>query len=157
MQDHVTALVRPAAICIDPNHIELGGQLVTPHLQSVFPPGDTFETKQPHVFDPSITSNPQLATITNGQQAVEACLPPGRYGINVVYPTGQAWTTPNEAGRCAAAEGETIVTSDPGTCSVQSRPVLYSQGTRAVVEIVNDPHYCVGTHAVPAACTSVSP
>jgi hypothetical protein len=45
------------------------------------------------------------------------CLPTGRYGINVVYPTGQAWTVPNEAGSCAATEGD--VELPPGS------PVLF--------------------------------
>ena len=36
---------------------------------------------------------------------VQGCLPPGRYAPNFVYPTGQAWTVPNESGSCAVAEG----------------------------------------------------
>ena len=83
------------------------------------------------------------------------CLPTGRYGVNLVYPTGQAWTLPNEAGSCATAEGS-IAGLNGGstnysklTCSApgQGRPVLFSQGTRAVIEITpaTDPTHCVGT------------
>ena len=32
LRDHLTALVRPAAVCFDPKRVDLGGVLVTPHL-----------------------------------------------------------------------------------------------------------------------------
>jgi hypothetical protein len=40
------------------------------------------------------------------------------------------------------------------TCTAQPRPVLPSQGTRAVIEVVaaTNPANCAGSHAVPAAC-----
>ena len=83
---------------------------------------------------------------------VQACLPTGRYAINAVYPDGQAWTVPNETGACSGAEGATDYAQL--TCTLQPRPVLRSQGTRAVVEIVaaTDASHCAGDHAVPAAC-----
>jgi hypothetical protein len=107
------------------------------------------------------------------------CLPTGRYQINIVYPTGQAWTTPNETGSCAAAEGTTLFTGsgtsttakpgfldpNPNGCSgVSPRPTLYSQGTRAVIEITpaQNPNNCKSPHPTdgsipmtPFACTSL--
>jgi hypothetical protein len=127
------------------------------------------------VVDTAILSNPQLAKLIdtsapgthNGLQL--GCLPQGRYSINLVYPTGQAWTTPNEIGSCASLEGNTLFASgtgfDPGNCSIKPRPVLYSQGTRAVVEITgpSDPNNCKsatpdGMHvpAVPDVCTKLT-
>jgi hypothetical protein len=164
LQDHVTALIRPSVLCLNPRHVDQGGTLVTPHFFGTYPPDDTFDSAklppgqtQAPVLDPaSLETNPQLTTLLAGTP-VEACMPPGRYGINVVYPDGQAWTAPNEMGRCAPSEGATSNSSDgsPGNCAVKSRPVLTSQGTRAVVEVLDDPGYCVGSHAVPDACTKL--
>jgi hypothetical protein len=138
VQDHVTVLLRPAALCLDPNHPDLGGTVVTPFQNGLFPPLDNVDhASSGTIFNPNIIANPQLSSLVSqsGQGAYYGCMPTGRYQINVVYPTSQAWTTPNEIGGCAASEGSTNATNDPGTCSVKSRPVLRSQGTRAVVEI----------------------
>ncbi len=80
--------------------------------------------------------------------AIPGCLPKGRYAINVVYPDGQAWTVPNEAGACTgAATGEGTTNWNEATCTMQRRPVIQSQGPRAVVEIVGptNPQNCGGT------------
>jgi hypothetical protein len=76
----------------------------------------------------------------------------------MVYSTGQAWSTPNEMGSCAPKEGATSFPDIPGTCEKQPRPVLYSQGTRAVIEIVapKDPSVCEKT-PVPSVCTTLLP
>ncbi|HXN30908.1 MAG TPA: hypothetical protein VN894_03560, partial [Polyangiaceae bacterium] len=130
-QDHLTVVLRPSAICFpspsDP------GTLVTPH-----PIGST---------PPDLLAN----LGTRVKDAVTACLPVGRYGISVVYPDGQAWTVPNEAGACSGTEGATDYTNL--TCTSQPRPVLYSQGSRAVVEVVaaQDRSYCLA-NPPPAAC-----
>ncbi|MBK7396559.1 MAG: hypothetical protein IPJ34_09730 [Myxococcales bacterium] len=43
-----------------------------------------------------------LANNPNRVKAVDyGCLPPGHYSINVVYPTGQAWSFPNLMGYCS--------------------------------------------------------
>jgi len=60
----------------------------------------------------------------------------GRYAISLVYPTGQAWTVPNESGGCSAQEGAVRVGDRVGTCSEKPRTVLLSQGSRGVVEII---------------------
>ena len=160
LQDHVTVLVRPSTLCMDPRAPDHGGVLVTPgnivggSVNGPYAPLDTQEgATSGAVISSANLSNPQLATLVNHNAAgstnglVTGCLPTGRYQINIVYPTGQAWTTPNETGSCAAAEGNTLFTgsgasgsfTDPlvNGCSLVNgpRPVLYSQGTRAVVEI----------------------
>ncbi len=164
--DHLTVLVRPAVVCFDPNHVDAGGVLVTPHL--VGPSADPTETVPPGgkpLFD--------VAGVKAGlgklvRDVKRGCLPVGRYAVNAVYPTGQAWTVPNEAGSCDAAEGQVDMSTNPGACLGRSRPVLRSQGTRAVVEIVpaKDPTMCaslastdtsLGSDGVPHACVDPSP
>jgi hypothetical protein len=166
LTDHVTVMLRPNVLCLDPRHVDQGGVLVTPSLCGPLPP-DAFpknyvnqtscnppvtSTPLGNILQPSVASQVQLTSLVKqsppnpvptGQLSAGlafGCMPTGRYGVNVVYPTGQAWTTPNESGSCATVEGNTIVGAvgkliDPGTCSTRPRPVLYSQGTRAVVEI----------------------
>ena len=173
-QDHVTALIRPAAICFntlfDANNSDKRGNLVTPYLVSesadvtsgmptpqqnspVVPP-DLLDNNDPARFQantlikpppgwqppvPAWTAGQPCADPTKCGPAIRGCLPQGRYAINVVYPNGQAWTVPNEAGACtgvATGEGSTEWNQNPLTCSIQQRPVVQSQGPRAVVEIV---------------------
>jgi hypothetical protein len=106
------------------------------------------------VVPPSAVLSPALSGLVNAQP-IQACLPTGRYAINVVYPDGQAWTVPNESGACTAAEGASDYTNL--SCTLQPRPILYSQGTRAVVEITpaTNPANCAGAAVVPAVCLPV--
>jgi hypothetical protein len=134
-QDHLTVLLRPAAICFDTlfdaNNPDKRGTLITPHLLAQTADIPPAADEQP-IVPPSLLSSPQIAALVKGIP-VQGCLPTGRYSINVVYPDGQAWTVPNEAGVCASAEGSTNY--DKLTCTIMPRPVLRSQGERAVVEI----------------------
>jgi len=161
-QDHLTVLVRPSVICFDklfdPVESDKRGTLVTPYLT-----GDSSDV-------PAVPNRPIVPTdlLTNGDSArrnvrslvknvVAGCLPIGRYAISVVYPDGQAWTVPNEAGACSGAEGTTDYRHL--TCTLKRRPVLYSQGTRAVVEVVRaqDPSNChpnARVGPVPSPCVS---
>ncbi|MEO7112418.1 MAG: hypothetical protein ABI183_18375 [Polyangiaceae bacterium] len=158
-----TAMIRPSVICFNPAHIDQGGVLVTPHLTGPSSdPNEVVPAGGKPLFDP----NAILAAESKLVRKIEVgCLPPGRYQINLVYPSGQAWTVPDEAGSCAADEGI------PGTaptganvppadglqaCQRKTRAVLPSQGTRAVLEIVPPPpgdDYCV-THPVPQECVT---
>jgi hypothetical protein len=134
-QDHLTVLMRPAVICFntlfDANNPDKRGTLVTPHLLAqtadVPPTGNV----QP-IVPASVLSSSLINSLVKGLP-VQSCLPTGRYAINIVYPDGQAWTIPNESGVCSSAEGATIYKNL--TCSVEPRPVLRSQGQRAVVEV----------------------
>ncbi|HEY4014633.1 MAG TPA: hypothetical protein VGM06_14925 [Polyangiaceae bacterium] len=157
VQDHVTVMLRPSAICLPASGPP--GTLVTPYLTGTAADVDcssppcvsTGALNQPLV-SPSLLGNPAVAALVDAV-APPSCLPLGRYAINVVYPDGQAWTVPNEAGVCSGNEGATDYAGL--TCTLQPRPVLYSQGARAVVEVVapSDPTYCVD-HPVPAACAT---
>jgi hypothetical protein len=148
-QDHLTVLLRPSALCL-PSPV-MPGTLVTPHSTAT-------------TADLDCSSTPCVPSGAPGQpiappDVVVGCLPVGRYAVNVIYPDGQAWTVPNEAGVCSAAEGPIAFTTPPDyatlTCSTENRPVLYSQGGRAFVEVVaaTDPAYCV-SHPVPPACVT---
>lgn len=146
--DHATVLVRPAALCFDPRAVDVGGVLTTPYLAGRS--SDATETGEKPLFDQAaVTQNPLVREVVRG------CLPTGRYAMSVVYPNGQSWIVPNEMGSCARAEGNTNVgPGNPATCSAKPRPVLLSQGVRAVLEVVG-PSGTDGTceaHPVPKAC-----
>ena len=159
-QSELTVALRPSAICFGhlfDGSVDNRGVLVTPYQLG---PVATFSASGPPttlgpIVPPDLLDNSQIyasgamparAQITSLVKGVQyGCLPTGRYEINVVYPDGQAWTVPNEAGACTAAEGATNYTASPPTCTLQPRPVLRSQGTRAVVEITatTNPSNCV--------------
>jgi hypothetical protein len=127
LRDHLTALIRPTALCFDSRRVDLGAVLVTPHLSSQS--ADATEGQRPIFDEDDLKKQPLVREVRRG------CLPQGRYAITLVYPDGQAWTVPNEAGGCAALEGATISGERP-SCSLKPRSVLLSQGSRGVVEII---------------------
>jgi hypothetical protein len=156
LQEHVTVMLRPSALCLDPRHADRGGLLVTPHLVGPYPPAIDDNRSDHKLVDTDVLkASSQLKPLLRDLK--QACLPVGRYGINMVYPTGQAWSTPNETGSCATAEGAPTA-ANKGACSKQVRPILYSQGNRAVVEVVKAPDgVCGGPIAdVPAECLSLT-
>lgn len=127
LRDHLTALIRPAALCFNASRVDLGAVLVAPHLSSQS--ADATEGTR-NIFDEeAVSKEPFVREVRRG------CLPQGRYAIMLVYPGGQVWTVPNEAGGCAALEGTTIVGERP-SCTAKPRSVLLSQGSRGVVEII---------------------
>jgi hypothetical protein len=130
LHEHTTVLLRPSVLCINPTAPNAGGVLVTPHLTGKS--ADPAESGDKPLFDPVAVQkgNPLVQSVKQG------CLPTGRYAVNAVYPTGQAWTVPNEAGSCATLEGTLVRSAGTGSCDKKPRPVLYSQGTRAVLEII---------------------
>lgn len=127
LRDHVTALLRPAALCFDARRVDRGAVLVAPHLSSQS--ADATEGTRPIFDQDAVAKQPFVREVRRG------CLPQGRYAITLVYPGGQAWTVPNEAGGCAALEGATLSGERP-SCSAKPRSVLLSQGSRGVVEII---------------------
>lgn len=130
LRDHLTAMIRPAVLCFDPRNVAGGAVLATPHLTA--PSADASETGEKPIFDATaVGKQPLVRTVERG------CLPKGRYAISLVYPTGQAWTVPNEAGSCSREEGGTTVGNGLGSCAAKPRPVLLSQGSRAVLEIID--------------------
>ncbi len=151
LRDHLTVLIRPAALCFDPRRIDAGGLLVTPHLTARSADGS--EPGDKPLFDPrSLLKNRIVREIKEG------CLPKGRYAITLVYPTGQAWTVPNEMGSCAGSEGTLDSKLDTSTCPRKPRPVLLSQGARAVLEVVDarpENQATCDAHPVPDVCTKL--
>ena len=118
-QDHVTVLLRPSVICFDSffdaTNPDKRGTLVAPYLT-----GDSADincngtscTPAPVPNSPIVPTDlldngdihrAQVSALVSATR--EGCLPTGRYAINVVYPDGQAWTVPNEAGACSGSEG----------------------------------------------------
>ena len=151
LRDHVTVLVKPAALCFDPRRIDVGGLLVTPHFTGVS--ADSNETGQRPLFDKAA-----LEKVPIVREIKQGCLPRGRYAITLVYPTGQAWTVPNEIGGCASSEGSVVTKGDGSACSAKPRPVLLSQGARAVLEIVEPREANRGAcddNPVPDPCTKL--
>ena len=149
LREHFTTMLRPTALCFDANAVDAGGVLATPHLTASS--ADKNETGEKPIFDATaIAKQPLVKKVERG------CLPKGRYAISLVYPTGQAWTVPNEAGGCSREEGGTMAgphLGDVGSCAAKPRPVLLSQGSRAVVEIIDakDQRTCED-FPVPEAC-----
>lgn len=146
LRDHLTALVRPAALCIDPKRVDRGGVLVTPHLTGRSADGSEGGLRP--LFDSKeAAEQPHVREVRRG------CLPMGRYAITLAYPTGQVWTVPNESGGCSAQEGKVRVGDRVGTCTDKPRAVLLSQGSRGVVEIVgpNEEGICT-EFPVPREC-----
>jgi hypothetical protein len=152
LRGQVTALLRPAVLCFDPRRVDVGGLLVTPHLTGRS--ADATETGEKPLFDARAIAQRRIVRETR-----RGCLPTGRYAISLVYPTGQAWTVPNEMGGCARSEGSVFVGGATASCSAKPRPVLLSQGARAVLEIVS-PQGEEGLrtcedHPVPTECMSL--
>jgi hypothetical protein len=146
LRDHLTAMVRPVALCFDPRDVASGAVLSTPHLKA--PSADASEPGEKDIFDAAaLAKQPFVRSVQQG------CLPKGRYAISLVYPTGQAWTVPNEAGGCSREEGGVIVGTGLGSCASKPRPVLLSQGSRAVLEVIDarDARACQD-FPVPEAC-----
>lgn len=148
-QASMRVLVEPAAYCYDWRNPALGAVLAVPRTTARS--ADETETGSHPTLDTAA-----LKRAGGVREVTRGCLPKGRYGIVVSYPSGQSWSVPNESGSCAAVEGSTIAGADTGTCTASARPVLISQGTRAVIEVVAPPtpervEYCVA-HPVPAPC-----
>ncbi len=155
--DHITALIRPVAICVDPTQPELGATLIAPHLTGMSLDPDAGGPQALFDAETVIAALTPIFGKINGP--VQGCLPPGRYAPNFVYPTGQAWTVPNESGSCAVAEGvvqQAKSSSTGNICSLDGaagRDVLYSQGTRSVLEITAQPGSATcAMYPVPKAC-----
>jgi hypothetical protein len=143
ISDHVTVLLRPEVLCTDPRTPGLPGVLVVPRL--VGASAEPSEAGEQALFDVNAVG-PRVREVREG------CLPTGKYALRLAYPTSQVWTVPNEAGRCGNREGEESAAS----CTKKPRPVLASQGPRAVLEIVPaaDPSFCV-SRPVPVECTTL--
>jgi hypothetical protein len=144
-ETEVTVAVRPAAICIDPLDTSKKGVFVLSRK--------TAADGTPIIADEEGLKQTLAARFGRPFDIVYGCLPEGQYSMNLVYPTGQAWSVPNEAGVCATAEPQT---SDGTTCKAvtNERPRLVSQDAMLIVGAPKDTAYCKA-NPTPTACTAL--
>jgi hypothetical protein len=154
-QPEVIVGITPAVICLNPTDFsdDAMAVLVVSHPTDcggnalLMNEGDTLSALRKQ-FGRTVT------VAQNSMGEVGGCLPEGRYALNLVYGTGQAWSNPNEIGVCQALEPE----SSNGTmcvASVGSRSRLPSQDHVLTIGKPSDPAYCV-SHPVPPCCTDAS-
>jgi hypothetical protein len=137
--------VRPAVICVDPLDASKRAKLVVTHKEDC--------GGNPVLPDEAAMRAGLKKQLGREVDIVEACLPRGTYAMNLVYPTGQAWTVPNEAGVCQPLEptsdgGKTC--GDPTTSATRAR--LASQSVVFTISAPTDPSFCTGAHATPPEC-----
>lgn len=141
----VIVAVRPTAICLDPMRPTEPGIAVVSHDT------DAQGTK--------LLSNPEeLKAVLSAQfgrpmEIVLGCLPEGDYSMNLIYPTGQAWTLPNEGEVCGALEA---ASADGSKCGIRAR--LKSQGARLIVGPPKDAAYCAaapGADQIQKKCVDI--
>ncbi|UQA58755.1 hypothetical protein [Polyangium aurulentum] len=138
--------LRPATVCIDPLDPATPGVLVVSH--------ETDQMGTPILTDEQAVRDSLAQQFGRPFEIAYACLPEGQYAMNLVYPTGQAWTLPNEAGVCAALEPQT---SDGAKCrsATSERARLASQDAILTIGPPNDPAYCAA-HPTPVQCKALS-
>jgi hypothetical protein len=131
----VTVGVRPAVLCLDP--LDLAG----PALLLVTHKGDC--TGNPVISDEGGTKAALKRQFGHPVEIVEACLPQGKYGLNLIYGTGQAWTVPNEAGICQPLEPSQDGGKTCGDLETDAhRPVLPSQAVQLTIGAPENAAYC---------------
>ncbi len=150
--------VTPAVLCLDPTDFSptATATLVVSHLTDCT--GNMILTNQQATLAALKVQFGRPVTIA------EACLPQGRYTMNLVYGTGQAWSDPNEAGVCQTGETESAdhtMCTATGPAGAQ-RARLRSQDLVLTIGPPDDPSYCaMPAHQTPAACcppaTGVNP
>jgi hypothetical protein len=147
-EPEVTVALRPAAICVDPIDTSKKGVLVLSHK--------TAKDMQPILADEEAVRQSLQKQFGRPFDIAYGCLPQGNYAMNVVYPTGQAWTLPNEAGVCAPAEP---MSADGKQCEADTsvgtpRPRLSSQDAWLTVGPPTDEAYCKA-NPTPKACQAL--
>lgn len=133
----VTVGLRPAAVCLDPTDTKKPGLLVVTH------PTD----KKGNILV-SDEEGVKAALGLQFKRPIEiaiGCIPEGRYAMNLIYPTGQAWTVPNEAGICSPLEA---ASADGKTCGTRAR--LASQDAVITVGPPTDADYCASAPSAAA-------
>jgi hypothetical protein len=132
--DSIIGYMRPSAVCIE-NAADAKSKtiIVTPYEF------DLQDPPKPVVSDVEATRKDiaeQLSRSIDGVEFVYGCLPPGKFALNVIYPsTGQAWSIPNESGICMPGEA-----AGDMTCGDRNR--LESQFRTVDIAPASDPAYC---------------
>ncbi len=138
LHQNVTVALRPAVLCIDRDNPSKDAVLLNTHKTDKA--GSTLITDET-ALEASLSK--QFGRPVHVQYG---CLPQGRYAINAIYETGQAWTIPNEAGICAPTEP---IAADGKSCGL--RPILASQAAALEIGPPLDPTYCE-KNPTPAQC-----
>jgi hypothetical protein len=125
--DNMTTLIRPAALCVRPEK-SWKGVLVAPFEQ---------DSKKNQLVNKDVLLKAQASKLYDIQFG---CLPPGYYMVNVIYPTGQAWSVPNNTGYCSfglaklingqyvdGQPAEDCLYGAPSGTTFDKRPLLASQ------------------------------
>ncbi|MCC6647757.1 MAG: hypothetical protein IT374_19580 [Polyangiaceae bacterium] len=142
----VQASLRPSAICAQPEDPYGPLYIVTPSVSAI--------DKSLVIADldalRAVIAKRFRRPITD-VRVVEGCIPPGKFSMNVVHDTGQAWTLPNEAGVCTGVGGSVASTrerptADGAGCTLEhvagARPRLPSQDWNLFVGGRSEPGYC---------------
>jgi hypothetical protein len=145
----VVLALTPAVLCIDPTSSDPAAKakLVITHINDC-------SGMNPILLDQQGTLMALSKQFGRKVDLVEACLPEGRYAMNLIYGTGQAWTVPNEAGVCQALEPA----SSDGTMCVAAQPAgasrrrLLSQDVVLTIGPPDDPAYCMTRKPPPECC-----
>lgn len=135
--EKLTVSLRPSAICTRPTDPQGKIYLVTPSLRTL----DGQQEVISDVADLKQKIAMRFHRPIDDVKVVEGCLPPGKYSINLVYDTSQAWTIPNEAGACIPP----LESPSAGGCfqdRVGTRPLLPSQSAIVKVGGEQTPGYC---------------
>lgn len=139
--------VRPAALCLHVADPTRPGLLVVTHRTDKSAMMNTILSDEKGVTDALAKQFGRPIEVAYG------CLPEGKYAMNLVYETGQAWTVPNEAGVCAPSEPLTM-----GGAMCGTRRRLASQGVVLTVGPPDDPAYCAkaeGAKKIQEVCSPV--
>jgi hypothetical protein len=146
----VIAAITPAVLCLDPGDFSPAARakLVLTHQMDC-------AGANPVLMDAGATTMALQQQFGRPVDLVEGCLPQGRYMMNLIYGTGQAWFVPNETGVCAAAEpesadGKTCVGTTPKGLTARAR--LASQDVVLTVGAPDDSSYCVSHQTPPECC-----
>jgi hypothetical protein len=145
--NELVVALRPAAVCL-PDDPSRTGALVVTHERD--------GAGSPIVAEEGLMKAALKAQFKRPFELVYGCLPEGRYAMNLIYGTGQAWTLPNEAGVCAATEpasmdGTQCVEPTKGTKVTRAR--LASQNAVLTIGPPTDASSC---KALPAACLAAT-
>ncbi len=130
----ITAVIRPTIICVpDPADPSGPTTVVTPYENDMTGAATVGEFEKT-IDDVAM----QVGRKRDGVRILYACLPPGAFSMNVIYPlTGQAWTMPNEMGICLGGEEQSV---DGKTCGKRAK--VTSQSTFFEVSPAVDKSYC---------------
>lgn len=135
--DHVIVALRPSVLCIDPLDSNKPAVLVVTRK--------TDSKGNPIIADEASVKKGVSAQFHREVDIAYACLPQGKYSMNLIYGTGQAWSLPNEAGVCAPAEQP----QTPTTCGKRAK--LASQAVTLTIGPPKEAAYCTMA-PTPAAC-----